>query len=538
MEPAIGHLRVQPRGDHFASTNAARARLRFWLAPDLAMFAAILTLFYCLFLFEGYWKLFRDSDTGWHIRNGETIAATRALPRTDPYSFSRPGAEWFAWEWGADLMMGAAHRWDGLRGVAALYLSAIALCTWLWFRLHWAAGGDFLVACVLASPMLSTVNLHWLARPHVFGWAMLLVAVLLAVRWSEGRPRSRDLALVAVFSAVWANLHASFFLAAAVAAAYAIHHAVRPLIWELDRENEWPRARWFALASAAALAGSLVNPYGWKLHAHVARYLFDSELLPRVGEFQSFNFHAEGAGQILLGLAIAAAGAMLALQQRNVAHFLIAAGLLAIALRSARGLPVAALVLLPLANGAIASALRRARAIRPRIRARLDAALHYSSNLRAIDTRFRGLAWAPVAVVAAALCLWIPSIAARTGFPPGEFPVAAAGQVAGLPKGARILAPDKFGGYLIYHFAGSRKVFFDGRSDFYGADFMKQYIRLVQVRPGWQDQLARFDFTHALLPRDYSLVAALKEAGWDLVYEDRTAVLLQEWSNHEERSNH
>ncbi len=55
--------------------------LRF---PDLAAVAAVVTLFYCLFLFQGYQKLFRDSDCGWHIRNGETMLSTATLPRTDP----------------------------------------------------------------------------------------------------------------------------------------------------------------------------------------------------------------------------------------------------------------------------------------------------------------------------------------------------------------------------------------------------------------------------------------------------------------------
>jgi len=32
----------------------------------------------------------RDSDTGWHIRNGESILAEMRLPRTDPYSFTMP----------------------------------------------------------------------------------------------------------------------------------------------------------------------------------------------------------------------------------------------------------------------------------------------------------------------------------------------------------------------------------------------------------------------------------------------------------------
>jgi hypothetical protein len=56
---------------------------RFFI-PDLAMVGAVVTLFYCQFLFQGYRKLFRDSDAGWHIRNGETILATGRLPHADP----------------------------------------------------------------------------------------------------------------------------------------------------------------------------------------------------------------------------------------------------------------------------------------------------------------------------------------------------------------------------------------------------------------------------------------------------------------------
>ena len=93
----------------------------------------------------------------------------------------------------------------------------------------------------------------------------------------------------------------------------------------------------------------------------------------------------------------------------------------------------------------------------------------------------------------------------------------AAAELEKLPSGMRLLAPDKFGGYLIYRFQGRIKVFFDGRSDLYGAEFLKQYARLVQVRPGWQKQLDRFDFTHALLPADYSLVPALEQIGWRVI---------------------
>jgi hypothetical protein len=109
------------------------------------------------------------------------------------------------------------------------------------------------------------------------------------------------------------------------------------------------------------------------------------------------------------------------------------------------------------------------------------------------------------------------------GFPPDQFPVAA---YPHIPQNARLFAPDKFGGYLIYRSAGHFPVFFDGRSDLYGADFLKQYSRAMQARPGWNAWWDQFRFTHALLAADTPLIGALEQIGWKTVYHDATATLL------------
>jgi hypothetical protein len=478
-----------------------------WVVPDLALVAACVTLFYCLFLFQGYHKLFRDSDAGWHIRTGEAILSTGDLPRTDPYSFTRAGQPWFAWEWMADVAAGAVDRAAGLSGVALFYAAAIAAGVWLWFRLHWALEGDFLMACAMAPLLLSTCNIHWLARPHVLGWLFLLAVLLYAER---ARPpfRLRHAIEIAIFTALWANIHASFFLAPSIALIYAAGRAIRG-----------EAARWFLWAAFVSGLAPLANPYGWHLYAHVYRYLTDSELLARIGEFQSFNFHTAGSWQIIATLLVGVAGGTLALLDRRVEHFALAMLMTALALRSARALPLAALLLLPLANAALTGTLRRA--------AVLDGFLAYSGRLRAIDARFSGLALAPVVLLACFALLRTPAILAATGFPPDQFPVEAYSEVAALPVDARLFAPDKFGGYLIYRSRGARKVFFDGRSDLYGAEFLKQYARMVAVRPGWREYWESFHFTHALVPNDNSLVPALEQIGWKAVYQDQTVTLLR-----------
>ena len=67
----------------------------------------------------------------------------------------------------------------------------------------------------------------------------------------------------------------------------------------------------------------------------------------------------------------------------------------------------------------------------------------------------------------------------------------------------------------------------DCPSDFYGVDFMKQYLVLINARPGWQEILGTFHFTHALLPDASALKAALEQAGWSTLYKDDVATLLE-----------
>jgi len=507
-----------------SSSPKVRSLIFSLLAPDVSLSFAIITLVYCLFLFDGAQKLFRDSDTGWHIRTGEAIWSGKGLPRTDPYSFSRSGEQWFAWEWGADVLMGCAHQRYGLAGVAALFSLVIAASTWLWFRLNWAVGGDFLLACAMCPLMISTTTLHWLARPHIFSWLLLLVTLISAEK-CPSILRGWHVAAAVVLGSLWANTHGSFFFAPLVGLLYVVGRWLAGSIWVTRPANTRQKTLSLLALSAASATGSLANPYGWDLHLHIARYLTNRELLARVGEFQSFNFHVEGAGQIVAMFVICALGVAAMVQRRRLDHALLALLFLIGALRSARTLPLLALAGMPLANGALTEALRGSEGLRPRLAWWRERFFRYSAGLRTLDRRLAGWIWIPACVFLALLLARSPWLATRAGFPPDEFPVGAASAVERLPQTARILAPDKFGGYLIYRFAGQRKVFMDGRSDFYGVEFMKNYIRLMEARPGWRKLAGEYGFTHALLPVNSPLMDALEHSGWRRLYADRTAAL-------------
>src|SRR5437588_10075411 len=68
----------------------------------------------------GWQSLLADADAGWHIRTGEYVLDHHMVPHTDLYSFSKPDAPWYAWEWGTDVIDAGLHRWAGLKGVVLL----------------------------------------------------------------------------------------------------------------------------------------------------------------------------------------------------------------------------------------------------------------------------------------------------------------------------------------------------------------------------------------------------------------------------------
>src|SRR2546426_236819 len=77
-----------------------------WLVPSLGAAVFAVTLVCVLFLSGGASTLFRDSDTGWHIRNGEAILSAGAVPRADRFSYTKAGKPWVAWEWLSDVILG------------------------------------------------------------------------------------------------------------------------------------------------------------------------------------------------------------------------------------------------------------------------------------------------------------------------------------------------------------------------------------------------------------------------------------------------
>lgn len=494
-----------------------QGRLARWLAPslfDLIFLSVPAWLFLAGGL--GFGSLLLDGDTGWHIRLGEWILDNGRVPRADIFSFTKAGEPWFAWEWLANVILGALMKAGGLKAVLWWSALLIALFAGIVLRhLIWR-GVNLFLALPLAMLAVGVSTIHLLARPHLY--TLVLLAALL---WLVARDLDRPTPwvwMVIPSMALWTNLHGGW---AGGVASLAVITAGLTLEALLGRRSRAQVVR-YALLTAGALSASVANPYGIALHGHIYHYLRDGWIRDAVHEFQSPSFRGESMLQfeaLLLGGLLTAG---LLLRRRRFVEALLILFWAHQALGSARHAPLFVIAVLPpLAsqlNGLWSHWVRSGR--QNSVRRILDSVAQDS-----VPALRRCSLWLP----AGALAILLPAFnhVWPADFPEQRFPVQLAREYRSLLTGGRVFTNDDWADYLLFANYPEQRVFFDGRSDFYGERLGREYLRMMNGSSAWRDLLDRHRIDVALLEPGTGLASLLKVSpDWELIRDTGREVLL------------
>lgn len=465
------------------------------------------------------WKgLMLDGDTGWHIRTGEYILRHGSVPSVDLFSFSRAGQSWFAWEWLSDIIFAAVHARFHLAGVAVVGGLVISASAILLLRQMVARGAHTFLALLLTLLFVGGASLHFHARPHVFTLAFL--AVFTWVINKDRQAHTRALWLLIPLSALWTNLHGGFLAGVAYAGLVAVGTGCEALFRRQGTAREAGR---YGILAAACLVASLANPYGWQLHKHVADYLQSDFIRSSVQEFQSPSFRGETAMQfeIVLLVGLCVAGVLIArgrwAEALPVVYFAHAS------LGAARHIPLFLIVVSPIVALELTAILRQWTAgfSRNSVVGILDQlSTDFGAGFR------RTTVWLPLGI--AALLFLTPPDRWPTDFGlAGSFPDKMLNKHRELIATSRVFTSDQWGDYLIYHLP-SKKVFIDGRSDFYGESLGKEYLSLMNLDSRWSSVIDKHKFDLMLVPTAWPLGSALKlSSDWKLLADDGKALLFQ-----------
>src|SRR6202051_696967 len=105
------------------------------LLPSLTDVAFLLPVILLFAGLRGVRTMLGDGDTGWHVRIGEWILAHGQVPHQDMFSFTKPGAPFFAWEWLWDVAAAGLYRFGGLGAVVLASLLVISFTMALLYSL-------------------------------------------------------------------------------------------------------------------------------------------------------------------------------------------------------------------------------------------------------------------------------------------------------------------------------------------------------------------------------------------------------------------
>lgn len=480
-------------------------------------------------------RLLGDAGTGWHIRNGQHILATHAIPRQDSFSYTMAGHPWFAWEWLYDLGAGIIYSRTGLNGI--IFLSALLIAGIFagLFRKAVERNRYPVIVAFLVVLAFFASSIHFLARPHLFTWAFTLFYWDILESATESGSWRRLYWLPALMI-VWVNIHGGFVIGLALIGLYFLG-----ALWEsvtgqagLERAAARIAARRLGITGMLAFIATFLNPYGYKLWLHIYEYLSSRFYMNNIQEFLSPNFHGAAekffAALLLLSLVALAVNR----SRLRASHLLVILFSVYIGLYAARNIPIASILLVLITTPLLAGAVERgsgAEEFAPRARALFSRWKGFAARMAEMELGLSGHILPLVAVAFTfVVCLGGGNLGGRplmrAHFGDKRFPVAATGFLASHGIRSQVFAPDYWGGYLIYRLGPNYKVFMDDRHDFYGEPFVRDYIKVKNIEPGWQEVLEKNRVNWVLIPPDWALANALKELPqWRVIYDDHRAIL-------------
>lgn len=455
----------------------------------IPLLAALLA--YAVMLFAP--QVLNDGDTWWHLATGDWILAHRAVPTTDPFSHTMPGAPWQAHEWLSEVFMALAYRaggWSGLLiligGAAGLAAGVIAA------RLAKSLGGLSLIVTLFVALAVAAPSL--LARPHVLTLPILAIwAVgLLAARDAGRAPRL----IYAPLMILWANMHGGYVLSLALIGPFALEALIAA-----PAAERWKVVRDWGLFGVLALVCAMITPHG-PMGLLFPFQLMGMTSLPIIQEWRGADFSKLEPLEIAL-LATLFVGFSRGMRI-PLLRLLVLLLLLHMSLQHVRHQIVLAVVAPMLLAGPLAEAL--------------------GNRPGAPAGRWGWAVWAVVAVVIAlalaAVRLSLPVV--RTDG--GATPKTALAHVPADLRAKPVFNDYGFGGYLIFE---GVKPYIDGRADMYGDAFMHDYEAVAAGDAKAVDAaFAKHRVAWTLLPPGHPLLRVMDaRPGWRRLYVDDTAVV-------------
>jgi hypothetical protein len=255
---------------------------------DMSRLVTVITF---LAIFGMAARISMDTDTWWHLRAGQWIWEHQAVPRVDPFSYTRQGASWHYPSWIIEVPMYWIYRFFGPGG---LNLWTAAMVT-LAFAFTWRtlSGGPFLRAFVMVLAVAAS-GVYWAARPYLLTFLLAAIYIWILEDYrSKGYPSGyKRILWLPILMAVWANSHGGFAVGFILLGVYFL--GAFKIVFKGSRVNlDYSKTSLISLLKIIFLSilAVSINPYGPVMLLCVQDRR-NHALQDYIQEWQSPNFHS------------------------------------------------------------------------------------------------------------------------------------------------------------------------------------------------------------------------------------------------------
>jgi hypothetical protein len=511
-----------------------------------------------------------DTDIFWHLAAGREMVANRHFLFSDPFSFTLASPQWIDLHWLFQLLVYGLYMLGGLKAIIAFKLAAVAfvgvvLC--LIFR----SSRYIMVSAYLVSVLFYQARYLVLDRPVLITMVCMAVYLFLFENVRQGLNK-QWLWLCIPLQIIWANSQGLYPIGIFIVGAYWIENlrkvtslhfsdlSLAPpsplsLSTPSGTSKGRPRERKRGVADRPGKKGEvnnfrengsnkafltllfflcclscLVTPYGvsgillpFKLFARIApdvQNIYSLNISENVPLWSLTGFEAGYRTAVIVTALLACLLFVLNRKRTRIAHILLFAGFLALAVSAVRNVLLFFFVMIPV----IASAV-------------MNADVLFRLGSRSVWTR---RALGTLCVSAGLGCLWTPiaghwrvvsTYPPHHALSPFRFPEKITEYLKANPVQGEMFNDIRYGGYLIWELYPQKKVFIDGRLVIRSSRFFSEYLAICE-RPGlFPFVVQKFNITHVILPsaifnRYLKLIKWLYASeDWHLEYTDGTSFL-------------
>ncbi len=314
---------------------------------------------------------------------------------------------------------------------------------------------------------------------------------------------------------LWVNLHGGFIIGIVLNGIYLTGNIAKVVAATGDaKESHMKKIRVLGLITIGCFLTTLINPYGYHILLFPFRLTSDKYIMDSIIEFFSPNFHDPLVFKYLLLLMITVFA--ISKKSLNIIELMLTVLFTYMALYSIRYIPLFAIIMAIIL-------VKQADYIANQSDTRFMSFMKKrAERISSVDSSATGYLWPIAGILVGLIALINANVVHR--FDKETFPVAAVEFLQQEHLKGNMFNNDQFGDYIIYKAWPEYRVFFDGRSDMYGAQRIKEYYEITRIEPGWEDVLKKYDINWIIYNNKSTLSQfLLQRDDWKLIYADKVA---------------